>query len=76
MSHFQEVCEHGHIHSQCRCPGPKARISIKCPNPEEELAESLHQDRSFVNAWGGEINYGPADRLERKKAWQRSVGLY
>lgn len=30
MSHYQKVCEFGKVHSQCRCPGPKKNIQIKC----------------------------------------------
>lgn len=30
MSHYQKVCEFGKVHSQCRCPGPKKTITIKC----------------------------------------------
>lgn len=30
MSHYKKVCEYGKVHTQCRCPGPKRTIYIKC----------------------------------------------
>lgn len=30
MSHYKKVCEFGKVHTQCRCPGPKRTIQIKC----------------------------------------------
>lgn len=33
MSHYKKICEFGKVHSQCRCPGPKRSIIIKCDRP-------------------------------------------
>lgn len=31
-THFQEVCEHGTVVAQCRCPGPKSVKIVPCPS--------------------------------------------
>lgn len=28
--HFREVCKHGFVGAQCRCPGPKADRVVEC----------------------------------------------
>jgi len=32
--HNRDVCPHGRVVSQCRCPGPKADRTVPCPFPE------------------------------------------
>lgn len=31
--HFREVCKHGLIMRQCRCPGPKVTTVVECNHP-------------------------------------------
>lgn len=28
--HFVEKCKHGKVGAQCRCPGPKSLVTVKC----------------------------------------------
>jgi hypothetical protein len=29
-THFAEKCKHGKVGAQCRCPGPKSVVTVKC----------------------------------------------
>lgn len=31
MTHDKQVCKHGTIVTQCRCPGPKQTVIVRCP---------------------------------------------
>jgi len=53
--HFRKVCPHGQVVEQCRCPGPKADMTVPCPFPEHESA-----GQSPVSEVAGET--GAADR--------------
>lgn len=40
--HYQEVCEYGTVHGQCRCPNPTKTIrKIACPTPEKCQPEEV-----------------------------------
>jgi hypothetical protein len=42
VSHFVTVCQHGHTHATCRCPGPNKQVrTIECPWPSRVPAEPL-----------------------------------
>lgn len=33
VRHYQEVCKHGVVVAQCRCPGVKLVRLVACPKP-------------------------------------------
>ena len=41
-AHIINECVHGTVVSQCRCPGPKAKILVPCPASCAEEAVELH----------------------------------
>lgn len=45
-NHFQEVCEFGSVHSQCRCPSPtKHTRKIPCPTPAQCERRNIGQKK-------------------------------
>lgn len=66
MGHFQEVCQYGHIHAQCRCPDPSKEIrEVLCnmwathtPNPpidlvRPEIEKPVTWDEKYCGRCGG-----------------------
>lgn len=40
MSHYRQICPHGQLVGQCRCPSPeKVTEIVPCPFPEHEAQE-------------------------------------
>lgn len=37
--HERQVCKHGVLVSQCRCPGPKVDTVVPCPPECKECAD-------------------------------------
>ena len=48
-NHFQEVCEYGTTHAQCRCPGPKTTRKVDCPTPEKCQPKEAQQPRQYLD---------------------------
>lgn len=46
MTHYEERCQFGALHGQCRCPDKnKAVRTIECPTPE------LHREAAISDRW-------------------------
>lgn len=46
-NHHREVCQHGFLVAQCRCPGPKVGRLVACPDSPwhvQRLAEQIAED--------------------------------
>lgn len=44
-NHFKDVCKHGIIMRQCRCPGPKAEHLVTCDHPDSpDISDLLRED--------------------------------
>lgn len=51
--HIREVCEHGQVISQCRCPGPRTdRVVRPCPFPEHAKAELAAEEQRHLDTLG------------------------
>jgi len=53
VSHFRQVCEHGKVVTQCRCPGPKPDQVIR-PCPFGASHDNVVLRAAFVRAWADE----------------------
>ena len=57
--HYMAVCEYGIVHEQCRCPGPKETLQIKCNTIHHQssdyedaphISPEIDEQRSFPQA--------------------------
>lgn len=53
MSHYQEVCQYGFVHGQCRCPDPnKSTRKVDCTNPDSHAAKYYQEHKDDPEEWG------------------------
>ena len=71
--HFREMCEHGTVVAQCRCPSPdKQKILVPCPPNCAGAANSAHQGEAMDHSEFSTTNTGQLYAANDGTSWRRT----